>query len=54
MTRQTTLAAISIGLPRRSFTFNLSEVMLWMRVEILVRVSHGSRQRSPALRSLPL
>ena len=54
MTRQTTLVAISTGLPRRSFTFTLSEVMLWMRVEILVRDSQGSTQRRPWVRSVPL
>jgi hypothetical protein len=51
VTRQTTFEAISIGLPRRSFTFSRTDVTLWTRTEIFVRVSQGSL---PAKAGIPV
>ena len=52
--RRPVVAAISIGLPRRSLTFSFSEMTLWTRIEIRLRAIHGQRHRRPVVRSVPL
>jgi hypothetical protein len=54
VTRHTICAAISIGLPRISFTLIRSEMKLLARTEILVRINQGRTQRRPGVRSVPL
>ena len=52
-TRQTTTAAISIGLPSASLTFVTSVWWLRIRVETLRRVVNGLTQRRPVWRTVP-
>ncbi len=52
-TRQTTTAAISIGLPRLSLTFSLSPLRFLARSEIRFLVFSGFVQCQPAWRTEP-
>ena len=54
ITRHTICAAISIGLPRKSLTLMRSEMKLLARTETFFLPYHGSAQRSPVERSVPL
>ena len=53
VTFQTTMAAISIGLPSKSLTLSLEVSKLRTRTEILFRTVNGLTQWRPCARSVP-
>ena len=53
VTDQTTMVAISIGLPKLSFTLILADSKLRIRKDTVLRIKNGMVQRRPLRFSVP-